>query len=256
MGIIEKMKRQAYTASRDKLHYTMFIEDAFSIHGECIVTGIGYGGNISIREKVWIMGPNGSVHTATIRQIQEIEETPDAQKHTFATSLADPGVKVGIWLQEIDADMVKQGFILASTCSNVENLEYPIENPFLKGSIRGKKEADLFNLEAYLQEELRTNARFLVIVSAETSEASVETMSYPYLRDGKGTMVQPVFTDWLELSIWYEQDQKRPYAAVLSLQQVYAALKENEEISGIVINAFSDNFSLDKNMIAELVRGE
>ena len=75
-------------------------------------------------------------------------------------------------------------------------------------------------------------------------------MQMPMLSSAGGKHFYPVFTDHNELAKWKKME--KPNTLILTFDDYAAFLEKNEQAEGIVINPFSDNFVLNRKLMAHL----
>ena len=136
----------------------------------------------------------------------------------------------------------------------------PLENFRLNVLLKETKENQTETGMNMLFEEIVMNARFLSVIFLselpkpnEDGTATFQkntTMQMPMLSSAGGKHFYPVFTDHAELEKW--QKMEKPNTLVLTFDDYAAFLEKNEQAEGIVINPFSDNFVLNRKLMAHL----
>ncbi|WMJ22904.1 enhanced serine sensitivity protein SseB [Paludicola sp. MB14-C6] len=144
----------------------------------------------------------------------------------------------------------------------------PLENPKLK-QLFLKRKSELTNdeLNAVLNdicEEVAMNAYFLSVIKMENDPIQNgdgtavfqqdTTISFPMLTTETGASYYPVFIDWEELSKWDEVKGTQPNTLILSFDDYAAMVIDKQNGHGIVVNPFSDNFVIDRDLLIHLRR--
>lgn len=96
--------------------------------------------------------------------------------------------------------------------------------------------------------EIVMNARYIAPVTI-TGEGDTREVSFQMIKSPKGDHFFPVFTSSEDLEEW--EDMKDRQTVQLDFDNYAVMLSNNSKISGIVINPFSDNFAVDKRIIAQ-----
>ena len=142
----------------------------------------------------------------------------------------------------------------------------PLENPKLKQLFAQRRQTESAvqakRIMESLLEEIATNAYFLSLVQfsqqPEKNEngqavfATGTTLSFPMLTTQDGRQFYPVFIDWEEFGKWEAMKYRKPQTMIMSFDDYVAMVVEKGRGSGIVINPFSDNLLLDREMMAHL----
>ncbi len=136
----------------------------------------------------------------------------------------------------------------------------PLENFRLNVLLKEVKENQTETGMNMLFEEIVMNARFLSVVFLSEPPKPNEdgtvtfqkntTMQMPMLSSTGGKHFYPIFTDHDELARW--QKMEKPNTLILRFDDYAAFLEKNEQVEGIVINPFSDNFVLNRKLMAHL----
>lgn len=136
----------------------------------------------------------------------------------------------------------------------------PLENFRLNVLLKEVKENQTETGMNMLFEEIVMNAHFLSVIflseppkQNEDGTAAFQkntTMQMPMLSSAGGKHFYPVFTDHDELAKW--QRMEKPNTLILTFDDYVAFLEKNEQAEGIVINPFSDNFVLNRKLVAHL----
>lgn len=136
----------------------------------------------------------------------------------------------------------------------------PLENFRLNVLLKETKENQTETGMNMLFEEIVMNAHFLSVIFLselpkpnEDGTATFQkntTMQMPMLSSAGGKHFYPVFTDHTELAKW--QKMEKPNTLILTFDDYAAFLEKNEQAEGIVINPFSDNFVLNRKLMAHL----
>ncbi|MBD5498785.1 MAG: enhanced serine sensitivity protein SseB [Lachnospiraceae bacterium] len=136
----------------------------------------------------------------------------------------------------------------------------PLENFRLNVLLKETKENQTETGMNMLFEEIVMNAHFLSVIFLselpkpnEDGTATFQkntTMQMPMLSSAGGKHFYPVFTDHNELAKW--QKMEKPNTLILTFDDYAAFLEKNEQAEGIVINPFSDNFVLNRKLMAHL----
>ena len=136
----------------------------------------------------------------------------------------------------------------------------PLENFRLNVLLKETKENQTETGMNMLFEEIVMNAHFLSVIFLselpkpnEDGTATFQkntTMQMPMLSSAGGKHFYPVFTDHAELAKW--QKMEKPNTLILTFDDYAAFLEKNEQAEGIVINPFSDNFVLNRKLMAHL----
>lgn len=233
--------------------YTLMIEQVFTIKTKgCIVVGILRNGTMQTGDEIYVLGRGRQVLTSKVLGM----ENPEVGE----MKTAGPGTPVGILLDGIEASQLHMGDIISNVAPNTEDVDRPAENPRLKGLLRfaaGNPSEEIMNL---VYEEIAMNACFLSAVmlseepetnedgTAKFKEGSV--MQLPQLTAPNGAKFQPAFTDWQELEKW--EDMKKPKTLLLTFDDYAALVLKNPEIQGVVINPFSENMMMERELLEHL----
>ena len=136
----------------------------------------------------------------------------------------------------------------------------PLENFRLNVLLKETKENQTETGMNMLFEEIVMNAHFLSVIFLselpkpnEDGTATFQkntTMQMPMLSSAGGKHFYPVFTDHNELAKWKKME--KPNTLILTFDDYAAFLEKNEQAEGIVINPFSDNFVLNRKLMAHL----
>lgn len=136
----------------------------------------------------------------------------------------------------------------------------PLENFRLNVLLKETKENQTETGMNMLFEEIVMNAHFLSVIFLselpkpnEDGTATFQkntTMQMPMLSSAGGKHFYPVFTDHTELAKWKKME--KPNTLILTFDDYAAFLEKNEQAEGIVINPFSDNFVLNRKLMAHL----
>lgn len=140
------------------------------------------------------------------------------------------------------------------------DINKPLENFRLNVLLKETKENQTETGMNMLFEEIVMNAHFLSVIFLselpkpnEDGTATFQkntTMQMPMLSSAGGKHFYPVFTDHAELAKW--QKMEKPNTLILIFDDYAAFLEKNEQAEGIVINPFSDNFVLNRKLMAHL----
>ena len=140
------------------------------------------------------------------------------------------------------------------------DINKPLENFRLNVLLKETKENQTETGMNMLFEEIVMNAHFLSVIFLselpkpnEDGTATFQkntTMQMPMLSSAGGKHFYPVFTDHAELAKW--QKMEKPNTLILTFDDYAAFLEKNEQAEGIVINPFSDNFVLNRKLMAHL----
>lgn len=142
----------------------------------------------------------------------------------------------------------------------------PLENPKLKElfSLRnaGLPEKEYSDVLNQLLEEIVMNAHFLsVIQMSKAPEQNGDgtatfkentTIGFPMLSAADGRKFYPVFIDWEELGKWEEMRNPPPQTLILSFDDYASMVLGQNQADGIVVNPFSDNLPLDRDLMMHL----
>lgn len=136
----------------------------------------------------------------------------------------------------------------------------PLDNFRLNVLLKETKENQTETGMNMLFEEIVMNARFLSVIFLseppkmnEDGTAAFQkntTMQMPMLSSAGGKHFYPIFTDHDELAKW--QRMEKPNTLILTFDDYAVFLEKNEQAEGIVINPFSDNFVLNRKLVAHL----
>ncbi|MFT9057762.1 MAG: enhanced serine sensitivity protein SseB [Ethanoligenens sp.] len=136
----------------------------------------------------------------------------------------------------------------------------PVENPKLKELLRQFNQNKTNDIMNDLFKEIATNAHFLsvIMLSEEPKQNENVTatfqkdtiMQFPMLTTQDEQSYYPIFTDWIELGKW--QAAKSPKTLILSFDDYASMVLKDENTHGIVINPFSDNMIIDRELIEHL----
>ncbi len=136
----------------------------------------------------------------------------------------------------------------------------PVENPKLSGLLRQYEQLRTDDVLNEVYQEIAVNAHFLSVVNmTEEPETAVDgvitlkkntTIQFPMLSTIDGHSFFPVFTDWFELSKW--EAIKAPKTFILSFDDYAAMVCDDEKSEGIVINPFSDNLIISRQMVKHI----
>ena len=78
-------------------------------------------------------------------------------------------------------------------------------------------------------------------------------ISFVHLQDANDDVFLPVYTDWFALKLWRDIPDER--TMILTYEDIRAMVVANEAISGFVINPYSNNITIRKDMLAILDAG-
>lgn len=136
----------------------------------------------------------------------------------------------------------------------------PLDNFRLNVLLKETKENQTETGMNMLFEEIVMNAHFLSVIflseaPTPNGDGTVTfqkntTMQMPMLSSAGGKHFYPVFTDHDELAKW--EKMEKPNTLILAFDDYAAFLEKNEQAEGIVINPFSDNFVLNRKLMAHL----
>lgn len=236
--------------------YTLLVEDIFSVHGEgCIITGIVKGDTMSVGDKVWILGADGSQKAVRAGKL-EVFLGEEVKREFSAVS----GTRIGFWTKDAAEEDVLPGSVISSVAPNVTAGNGPVENPRLKGLLAGRFDTDVLDIAELIRRELAGNAIFLVMAEFELTDAERarrmvqenSVMEFPYLNTPDGEGYQPVFTDWNELKAWEREEGMAPSAVLMGIGEVLSLIKKNHVLHGLVVNPFTDNLIMDRDELEML----
>lgn len=139
----------------------------------------------------------------------------------------------------------------------------PLENPKLKElfkKLRAAKDEDGYvEVINELAEEIAMNAYFLSVISlSEEAEKQNDgtsvfkkdtTISFPLLTNQENKPFYPAFIDWEELYKWEEMKKEDLKTMILNFDDYIKMIIDDNGGEGMVINPFSDNFILDKDIL-------
>ena len=108
-----------------------------------------------------------------------------------------------------------------------------------------EKQKELIN---GLIEELVMNTLFIAPVTL-SGEGDAQQVSFQMVRSPKGEHFFPAFTSSDDLEKWV--DIIAPRTIQLTFDNYAVMLANNSNIGGLVINPFSDNFAVDKRLVAQ-----
>lgn len=144
-------------------------------------------------------------------------------------------------------------------CKKVDATK-PLENFRLNVLLKEAKENQTQTAMSMLFEEIVMNAHFLSVVFLSELPKPDEdgkavfrkntTMQMPMVSNTGGKHFYPVFTEHNELAKWKQME--KPNTLILTFDDYVAMVEKHEEAEGIVINPFSDNFVLNRKLIAHL----
>lgn len=136
----------------------------------------------------------------------------------------------------------------------------PLENFRLNVLLKEAKENQTQTAMNMLFEEIVMNAHFLTVIflsgqpKPDESGTAVfqknTTMQMPMISNTGGKHFYPVFTDHNELAKWKQMEKSN--TLILTFDDYAAMLEKHEAAEGIVINPFSDNFVLNRKLMAHL----
>lgn len=126
-------------------------------------------------------------------------------------------------------------------------------------------------LSAFLDELIERAKLILVVFGAKdlpTDNAGYPQipegteLQFPLLQTQDDNSFQPVFTDWQAVNELFDQwNESGNHDAVMNSQVIpvdfatlAAMIADNQDVTGAVINPFSDNISLDRDSLADLKR--
>ena len=99
-----------------------------------------------------------------------------------------------------------------------------------------------------LIEELVMNTRYIAPVTL-SGEGEAQQASFHMVKSPKGEHFFPAFTSSEELDKW--DDGKSEQTIQLTFDNYAVMLANNSNIGGLVINPFTDNFAVDKRLVAQ-----
>ena len=130
---------------------------------------------------------------------------------------------------------------------NEQNLT--VENPELKATLEALRLKESPELENTAYEMISNTTKFLSVVNfADDFTPENPKYDFPVLTTtGHGYMFYPVFTDMEEVHKY--TNDKDLHTLTLSFDDYASMMEEHPEAKGIVINPYSVNFSLERDMI-------
>lgn len=97
--------------------------------------------------------------------------------------------------------------------------------------------------------ELVMNTKFIVPVQLGENSGDEQAVTFRLIQNPQGVRYFPVFTSSEDLEIW---DELGKTDTVQMTFDGYAELiKNNDEMGGIVVNPFSDNFTVDRRLVLQ-----
>lgn len=145
------------------------------------------------------------------------------------------------------------------------DINQPITNPKIKELFVQRSKAN--NEQEYLMimnqiaEELVMHAKLLSVITLSKEPTQKgdgtavfeedSTMQFPMLTTNDGLSFYPVFIDWEEVGKWEILQNTTPNTLVLTFDDYVELIKNQETVAGIVINPFSDNLILTRDMMIQ-----
>lgn len=249
--IAEKLKDDIDCPNR----YTILSDDVFPLSGEgCVVTGIVKGGTITVRDRIWILKPDGTSFQSRAEVIGAF-----ADDFIRTSYKAEENIRVGIFLKGLGESEIAPGSVVTNIEPNIDNADSPFDNPRLKGLLAGRRDALLEDVDRIIQKLVQSDEKFLAAVAFEGypkdngdgtaifQEKSV--MRFPYLTAPDGQSFQPVFTDKWEMSNWNPEQEGLSGMFIAGKADIQALLRQSDELKGVVVNPFTDNLIIGKEAL-------
>ena len=149
------------------------------------------------------------------------------------------------------------------------DINKPVENPALSELLRkraecieAKDQPGYSEVMGQISEELCMRSRLLALVQFSDrptnngdGTATFEkgtTVGFVLLSESNGAAWQPVFTDWEELFKWphLKEEETPPQTLILDFDQLSGMLGASENVMGFVVNPFTDNLLVPREIIA------
>lgn len=131
----------------------------------------------------------------------------------------------------------------------MSNNEVTVTNPELKANLDFLRVKQSTELQEKIYDQIANEARFLAVVtSAENTSPETAKYEFPVLTStGGGHIFYPLFTDMDELRKWNSEDSAQ--TLTLSFDECAELLSQNSKSEGFVINPFSGNFTMDRELV-------
>ncbi|MDE6313076.1 MAG: enhanced serine sensitivity protein SseB [Lachnospiraceae bacterium] len=234
-------------------YYTLMVEQIFaSKKQEVIAAGILRGAKAREQDSVFVMKRGNQVLESKIMII----DNPKVGKMKEAPA----GAPIAVTLSGIEPKQIQMGDIITNQLPNTTDLKQSITNPRIKGLMGQAAAGPTEELMNLIYEEFAMNARFIaaMLLSKEPEidqEGKAQfqegtTMQLPLLTAPAGSKYYPAFTDMQELVKWEEMRDAK--TILLSFDDYVSMVLQNEETSGIVVNPFSENMVVEKELIKHL----
>ncbi|MDD3404546.1 MAG: SseB family protein [Hespellia sp.] len=228
--------------------FTMLVEDIFEIPtAGTVLVGVLVNGVLSKNKVVLVLKANGIKQSICVEQIEEFQES-----RIRKVSRVQGNARVGILVREMAVTACLKGDVVTNIEPNTLDINRPFENSRLKGLLAGRAYTKMPNLGRLIQKEISEQARFLVLMildhePEENGDGTAiftkdSTMSFPYLTAPNGDNYQPVFTDWTELGKWELGEREQLKTMVMNQAEAEELVRSKENLKGIVINPFTDNY--------------
>lgn len=238
---------------KEDTYFTFMVEQLFTgKSGEAMVAGILRGAKAREEDKVFVLKRGGKILETTIGVL----DNPKVGKMKEAPA----GAPIAITLEGIKPEQIHMGDIITNEVPNTTDMKKSVTNPRIKGLMRqavGNPTEEIMNL---IYEEFAMNTRFIsaMILSEEPNvneQGMAEfkegtTMQLPLLTAPAGSKYYPAFTDMQELEKW--EDMKDAKTVLLSFDEYVSMVLQQEETSGMVVNPFSENMIVEKQLLEHL----
>lgn len=228
--------------------------------------GVVYGGQIETGDELYIIGPKDKLIKAKVEEIlkpkvdEEGKQLNPPQFDSF--NAANPGELAIFRIEKEAAAKVGAGDVLSNAKpTDLNNMAAGIVNPRLKGLLLERNTNRIQNIFGLVAEEIAMSAKFLVVA---TFDKQIENNGLGYakleedtkisltaLRDPEGRFFIPAFTDPSEVAKW--EGRPADSTVVYTFDKIAEMMNDENAPTGIVINPFTDNLLLDKELILKFM---
>ncbi|WP_125702804.1 enhanced serine sensitivity protein SseB C-terminal domain-containing protein [Lacticaseibacillus daqingensis] len=120
-------------------------------------------------------------------------------------------------------------------------------------------------MSAFLEELIEHSTLLMVVLAddgVDVAQADNDDLQFPLLTTTDDLHVQPLFTDWLAVNELYDNwnegglsaNVARAHALPVGFLDMAHLIADNDDVAGIVVNPFSDNINLQRDVLADLAQ--
>ena len=228
--------------------------------------GVVYGNKIEIGDEMYIIGSKDKLLKAKVEEIlkpkmdNEGKQINPPQFESF--NVANPGELAVFRIEkELAAKVVACDVLSDVLPTDVNNIAAGIANPRLKGLLNERNTNRIQNIFGALAEEIAMSAKLLVVATFDKkienngkgfAKLDDETkINLTALCDAEGRHFIPAFTDPAEVATW--EGRPADSTVVYTFDKIAEIMKDKTGPAGIVINPFTDNLMLDREMVLKFM---